>query len=282
MSEKQYQVDHLEANGNFDRSWRDEKWGDRSLSVAAQDTTNDEKEMTVMQAIKASKAAIFWSLVISTCVIMEGYDTNLLGNFYAYPSFQKKYGSYVGVTKQTPSGYSLTAGWQSGLGQSSGCGSILGTILNGWLVTAFGPRKVVLCTLLVMSCFLFIVFFAPNKPVLLVGELLLGFEWGIVSFTHLPIVNRRQLTDLLPLVRHHCSGVRFGGPSSSTPSVLHLIHKYVLHHWAVHLRRCPSWACRPDRSVGISYSLCPPVVLARNPYSSYLLRSRISVAPGPT
>ena len=32
-----------------------------------------------------------------------------------------------------------------------------------------------------MSCFLFIVFFAPNKPVLLVGEILLGFEWGIVS-----------------------------------------------------------------------------------------------------
>ena len=70
-----------EANGNFDRSWREEKWGERSLSVAAQDTTRDEKDMTVRQAIRASKKAIFWSLVISTCVIMEGYDTNLLGNF---------------------------------------------------------------------------------------------------------------------------------------------------------------------------------------------------------
>ena len=57
----------------------------------------------------------------------------------------------------------------------------MGTIINGWLVTAFGPKRVVLCTLVVMSCFLFIVFFAPNKPVLLVGEILLGFEWGIVS-----------------------------------------------------------------------------------------------------
>lgn len=51
----------------------------------------------------------------------------------------------------------------------------------GWLVTAFGPKRVILCTLCVMSCFLFIVFFAPSKPVLLVGEILLGFEWGIVS-----------------------------------------------------------------------------------------------------
>lgn len=34
-----------------------------------------------------------------------------------------------------------------------------------------------------MSCFLFIVFFAPNKQVLLVGEILLGFEWGIFATT---------------------------------------------------------------------------------------------------
>lgn len=66
------------------------------------------------------------------------------------------------------------------LTRTPGVGSIFGTILNGWLVTAFGPRKVLLCTLCVMTCFLFIVFFAPSKPVLLVGQILLGFEWGIV------------------------------------------------------------------------------------------------------
>ena len=85
MSEKQtHDISHVEANGNFDRSWRDEKWGDRSLSVAAQDVASQEKEMSIWQAIQANPMAIFWSLVISTCVIMEGYDTNLLGNFYAY------------------------------------------------------------------------------------------------------------------------------------------------------------------------------------------------------
>lgn len=62
-----------------------------------------------------------------------------------------------------------------------GVGSIFGTIINGWLVAAYGPRKVVLCTLIVMTCFLFILFFAQTKPQLLVGEILLGFEWGIVS-----------------------------------------------------------------------------------------------------
>lgn len=73
-----------DANGNFDRSWREEQWGNKKLSVAAHDFTREEKDMTIREAIVANKKAIFWSLVISTCVIMEGYDTNLLGNFYAY------------------------------------------------------------------------------------------------------------------------------------------------------------------------------------------------------
>ena len=123
MDEKRTEeISHVdvEANGNFDRSWRDEQWGDRKLSVAAQNEAINEKNMSILQALKIYKNAVFWSLVISTCVIMEGYDTNLLGNFYAYPSFQRKYGEYVGVTKQTPTGYSLTAAWQAGLGQGAG------------------------------------------------------------------------------------------------------------------------------------------------------------------
>lgn len=81
MSEKVQIVEsHLEAgNGNFDRSWRDENWGDRKLSAAAEDTAHDEKAMTTWQAVRANPSAIAWSLAISTCVIMEGYDTNLLG-----------------------------------------------------------------------------------------------------------------------------------------------------------------------------------------------------------
>lgn len=131
---------------------------------------------------------------------------SLLGNFFAYPSFQIKYGHKVPVTDQTPTGYSLTAGWQSGLQQAPGVGSIFGTILNGWLVAAYGPRKVLLCTLCVMTCFLFIVFFAPSKGVLLAGEFLLGFEWGIVSIDPRSASQNAQLT--LHVVRHDRAGLR--------------------------------------------------------------------------
>lgn len=217
MSEKEItEIGRVEAgDGSFDRSWRDEQWDGRALSVAAQEISMEEKDMSIWQAIQANKAAICWSLVISTCVIMEGYDTNLLGNFYAYRELRtllRPCGDpYLQTFKQlskrntaapfqkllkhqaafllAPAGnlawarvvvsFFIDFKWAS-LTPEQGCGSILGTIINGWLVTAFGPRKVVLCTLCVMSCFLFIVFFAPNKQVLLVGEILLGFEWGIV------------------------------------------------------------------------------------------------------
>ena len=85
MAEKTQEINHAEeSNGNFDRTWREEQWGQRSLSVAAQEVVRDEKDMSIREALKIYKKAILWSLVISTCVIMEGYDTNLLGNFYAY------------------------------------------------------------------------------------------------------------------------------------------------------------------------------------------------------
>jgi hypothetical protein len=44
-----------DANGNFDRSWREEHWGDKKLSVAARDVTRDEKEMTIREALKIYK-----------------------------------------------------------------------------------------------------------------------------------------------------------------------------------------------------------------------------------
>lgn len=61
-----------EENGNFDRSWRDEKWGDRKLSEAAQDVANSDENMSIREAIRYYPNAIGWCLVISTCVIMEG------------------------------------------------------------------------------------------------------------------------------------------------------------------------------------------------------------------
>lgn len=139
------------------------------LNNAALEGTILEHELSPLEAIKAYPAAIFWALMVSMCVIMEGYDTILIGNFYAYPQFAKKYGTFFpGV------GYQLTAPWQAGLGNASGIGAFFGALLNGYLVTKFGVKRVIVGALIFLSATLFIVFFAPNIEVLLVGQLICG------------------------------------------------------------------------------------------------------------
>lgn len=76
-----------EQNGNFDRSWRDEKWDGKALQQEAAEVFVDEKELGPREALKAYPMAVVWSLVMATCVIMEGYDTNLMGNFFAYRKY---------------------------------------------------------------------------------------------------------------------------------------------------------------------------------------------------
>lgn len=89
-------------------------------------------------------------------------------------SFQIKFGDYVGVSDSTPSGYQLTAAWQSGLGQSTNVGGFCGVLLTGWLASHFGQRFVIMWSLVFVEAFVFLQFFAPNLIVLTIGEFLLG------------------------------------------------------------------------------------------------------------
>ena len=46
----------------------------------ARAATEKEHSMTLLQGIKLYPKAIFWSVVISTCIAMEGYDDCLINN----------------------------------------------------------------------------------------------------------------------------------------------------------------------------------------------------------
>jgi SP family general alpha glucoside:H+ symporter-like MFS transporter len=50
----------------------------------ARNATNREHRMTVRDAFKLYPKAIAFSLIFSTAIIMEGYDTALLGSFYGF------------------------------------------------------------------------------------------------------------------------------------------------------------------------------------------------------
>jgi SP family general alpha glucoside:H+ symporter-like MFS transporter len=77
----------------------------------------------------------------------------------------------------------LTPAWQAGLSQGAGVGSIFGCLLSGYLVSKYGSRRVQMGALIALTLFIFPVFFAPNLPVLVVGEILCGIPWGILATT---------------------------------------------------------------------------------------------------
>lgn len=53
--------------------------------------------------------------------------------------------------------------------------------MNGQLCARFGYRWVMIISLIFMAAFIFIVFFAESLAVLLVGEILCGFAWGVFA-----------------------------------------------------------------------------------------------------
>lgn len=66
----------------------------------AQHAAADEKSMTLIQAIKLYPKAVVWSVVLSSALIMEGYDLALMGSLYGSPQFNQKYGVYNPTSKK--------------------------------------------------------------------------------------------------------------------------------------------------------------------------------------
>lgn len=62
------------------------------LIADAKAATEKEHNMTLLQGIRLYPKAVFWSIVISSCIVMEGYDISLVGNLYGFPAFNQKYG----------------------------------------------------------------------------------------------------------------------------------------------------------------------------------------------
>lgn len=155
--------------------------------VNAQDATEQEHDLSLLEAVRMYPKAMFWSFVMSTAVVMEGYDTKLIGTLFAQPVFQKKYGHLV----KKPDSYQISAPWQTGLSNGSACGQLVGLLLAGYLSERLGFRKTIIGGLFGMSAILFITFFAPNLTILVVGQSLLGTQR--ITLNHSRILASNQL-----------------------------------------------------------------------------------------
>lgn len=160
-------VEHEHADG-------DARGKDTELAKHAAEA---EHALTFLQAIRKYPKAGMWSVFLSTSIIMEGYDIVLISSFFAQPSFLRRYGDY----DQSSGSYQISASWQNGLSNAVSVGTIIGAFANGYFTHHFGYRKVLLASLAFIVAFIFIPFFAPNLPVLLVGEMLCGIPWGVFA-----------------------------------------------------------------------------------------------------
>ncbi|OTB02768.1 hypothetical protein M426DRAFT_74399 [Hypoxylon sp. CI-4A] len=168
-----------------------------------------EHNMTLMQGLRLYPKAIIWSIIISTCIVMEGYDISLVNNFYAFPQFNEKYGVAITAADGSVS-YQVPASWQAGLSNGAVVGEIIGLLINGWVSERFGYRYTVIGCLVLIIGFTAIFFTAQTVVHLQVAEILCGIPWGVfqtLTITYASEVCPVALRGYLTTYVNFCWGV---------------------------------------------------------------------------
>ncbi|KAI1388950.1 sugar transporter [Hypoxylon trugodes] len=145
-----------------------------TLVNEANEANERERGMKLSQAFKIYPKAIAWSMILSSCLIMEGFGTAVVGSYISYPPFRDRFGT------QAPNGdYQISASWQNGIAGATNVGEIIGLQIAGVLCERWGYRYTLLVALIAVTGFIFFPFFADSLAVFLVGELFQGIAWGI-------------------------------------------------------------------------------------------------------
>jgi MFS transporter, SP family, general alpha glucoside:H+ symporter len=87
-------LNEVEQFHNFDTINVNEITTSHGLDSAAQIATENEHNLGFREALQRYPTAAFWAIAMCFTIVMEGYDAFLIGNFYAYPQFKQKYGTY--------------------------------------------------------------------------------------------------------------------------------------------------------------------------------------------
>lgn len=164
------------------------------IRIEAAAATAAEHNMGLWKSLKTYPKAIAWSMGISTCIVMEGFDIVLLNQLFAFPPFQRKYGDLL------PNGnYAIPAPWMSGLSNGAFVGEILGLFISGVVAERIGFRKTMFGAMALVACFVFIIFLSESLVQLLIGEILIGIPWGVFQS-----ITTSYAADVCPLhLRHY-------------------------------------------------------------------------------
>ncbi|KAI0853957.1 sugar transporter [Daldinia vernicosa] len=145
-----------------------------TLVSEANDANERERDMKLSHAFKVYPKAVGWSMLLSSCIIMEGFGTSIVGSYISFPPFRDRFGTLA------PNGeYQIPASWQNGIAGATNVGEIIGLQIAGVLSERWGYRWTIISALVAVTAFIFFPFFANSLTIFLVGELFQGMAWGI-------------------------------------------------------------------------------------------------------
>ncbi|ETI28107.1 hypothetical protein G647_00556 [Cladophialophora carrionii CBS 160.54] len=145
----------------------------------AQESDAADRQLTIRQALSKYKKAVFWAMLLSTSLVMEGYDLVIITSFYGQTQFRTRFG----IQDPTTGKHVIPARWQSGLSNSALVGQLAGLLVNAYTQDKFGCRPTMMVFMVWMAVVLFIPVFAPSLSVLAFGEAMCGIPWGVFQQT---------------------------------------------------------------------------------------------------
>ena len=201
--------------------------GEQALMRAAAAGEEQERAMGVIESIRMYPKAIFFSMAMSLCLVQEGYDTSLLGSFFAQPVFRNQFGTLApDGTKQ------ITPTWASGLLDGTAVGEIVGLQLAGFVAERIGYRKTLMTALVMLTGSIFIAFFGQNLGMLFAADVSKHSE----VTSHSGADGISSSVEYLGSIPNHHHYIRRRSLPYSSPPRLDELGQHVLVYWAAPCR----------------------------------------------
>jgi MFS transporter, SP family, general alpha glucoside:H+ symporter len=147
---------------------------DMALVEAAAASSEAETKLPRKELFSRYWPAAVYSMLLSMALIMEGMDVGLVNNFFGQKAYLNRFGWPDANGKQH-----IPSTWQAAIGNGNNLGSIIGLLLNGWLQSRFGSRRVYMGAMALMGATIFTLVFAVNVQMLFAANILCGIPWGI-------------------------------------------------------------------------------------------------------
>lgn len=107
------------------------------LIEAAVNASDEEANLPRKELFSRYWPAVTYSMLLSLALVMEGMDVGLINNFFAHSAYLRRFG-----WPDAEGEYHISATWQGAIGAGNNIGSIFGLLINGYMQSRYGSRKV--------------------------------------------------------------------------------------------------------------------------------------------